>query len=73
MTPIPVIDQIERELNEDVANEQLAGYFCAVLNAGQHLAVLHATMPPDDLRGYRVLRECLNSMLNVELAAHPPF
>ncbi|AWM34189.1 hypothetical protein [Hymenobacter nivis] len=73
MIPIPVIDQIERELNEDVANERLAGYFCAVLNAGQQLAVLHATMPPDDLRGYRVLRECLNSMLAVEMAAHPPF
>ena len=73
MIPIPVIDQIEREINEDVANERLAGCFCAVLNAGQHLAVLHATMPPDDLRGYRVLRECLNSILAVEMAAYPPF
>lgn len=46
MVPIPVIDQIEQELNEDVANERGTAYFNAVLNAGRHLAELHATMPP---------------------------
>ncbi len=71
--PIPVIDQIEQELNEDVANEQLTAYFCAVLNAGQHLAELHATMPPDDLRTYRLLHEGLASMLAVRMEAYPPF
>jgi hypothetical protein len=71
--PIPVIDQIEQEINEDIANERLTAYFNAVLNAGQHLAELYATMPPDDPRGYRVLYECLNSMLAVQLQAYPPF
>lgn len=71
--PIPVIDQIEREINEDVANERLTACFCAVLNAGQHLAELHATMPPDDPRGYRLLLDCLNNMLAVKMEAYPPF
>lgn len=71
--PIPVIDQIEQEINEDVANERLTACFCAVLNAGQHLAELHATMPPDDLAGYRLLHECLSNMLAVKMEAYPPF
>ena len=70
--PIPVIDQIEQEINEDVANERLTAYFCAVLNAGQHLAELHATMPPDDVAGYRLLHTCLNDMLAVNMEAYPP-
>jgi hypothetical protein len=73
MVPIPVIDQIEQELNEDIANERLTAYFNAVLNAGQHLAELHATMRPDDLRGYELLHECLGSMLTVKMEAYPPF
>lgn len=73
MVPIPVIDQIEDELNEDVANERLTAYFGAVLNAGQHVAALYATMPPDDLPGYRLLHECLNNMLTVQMEAYPPF
>jgi hypothetical protein len=72
MVPIPVIDQIEQEINEDIANEQLTAYFCAVLNAGQHLAELHATMPPDDATGYALLHECLNNMLDVRMEAYPP-
>lgn len=71
--PVPVIDQIEQEINEDIANERLTAHFCAVLNAGQHLARLYATMPPTDLRGYRLLRECLDNMLAVRLEAYPPF
>ncbi|GAB2963651.1 hypothetical protein GCM10027048_35930 [Hymenobacter coalescens] len=71
--PIPVIDQIEQEINEDIANERLTAYFNAVLNAGQHFATLYATMPPDDLTGYRVLHECLQNVLNVRLQAYPPF
>lgn len=71
--PIPVIDQIEQEINEDVANERLTAYFSAVLNAGQHLAELHATMPPNDLRGYQLLYDCLNNMLAVKMEAYPPF
>jgi hypothetical protein len=71
--PIPVIDQIEQEINEDVANERLTAYFSAVLNAGQHLAELHATMPPNDLRGYQLLHDCLNNMLAVKMEAYPPF
>jgi len=71
--PIPVIDQIEQEINEDVANERLTAYFCAVLNAGQHLAELHATMPPDHLAGYALLHECLNNMLAVKMEAYQPF
>ena len=73
MVPIPVIDQLEQEINEDVANERLTAYFCAVLNAGQHLAELHATMRPDDAPGYLLLHECLNNMLAVKLEAYPPF
>ena len=73
MVPIPVIDQIEQELNEDIANERLTAYFGAVLNAGQHLAELHATMPPDELPGYGLLHECLGNMLAVKLEAYPPF
>lgn len=71
--PIPVIDQIEREINEDVANERLTARFNAVLNAGQHLAELHATMPPNDVTGYQLLHECLNNMLAVKMEAYPPF
>ncbi|WP_375438122.1 hypothetical protein [uncultured Hymenobacter sp.] len=71
--PIPVVDQIEQEINEDIANERLTAYFNAVLNAGQHLATLHASMPPDDLTGYGLLHECLNNMLAVKLEAYPPF
>ena len=70
--PIPVIDQIEQEINEDVANERLTAYFCAVVNAGQHLSELHATMPPDDVAGYRLLHTCLNDMLAVNMEAYPP-
>jgi hypothetical protein len=73
MVPIPVIDQIEQEINEDVANERLTAYFNAVLNAGRHLAELHATMRPDDLRGYELLHQCLSNMLAVKLEAYPPF
>lgn len=73
MEPIPVIDLIEQEINEDVANERLTAYFGAVLNAGQHLAELYATMPRDDVRGYRLLAECLGQMLAVRMEAYPPF
>jgi hypothetical protein len=73
MVPIPVIDQIEQEINEDVANERLAAYFNAVLNAGQHLAALHATMPPDDVAGYQLLHERLHHMLALKMEAYPPF
>ena len=73
MVPIPVIDQIEQEINEEVANERLTAHFNAVLNAGQHLAALHATMPPDHLAGYVLLHECLNNMLAVKMEAYPPF
>lgn len=73
MVPIPVIDQIEQELNEDVANERLTAYFNAVLNAGQHLAGLYTTMPPNDVAGYQVLHECLNKMLTAKMDAYPPF
>ena len=44
-----------------------------MLNAGQHLAELHATMPPDHLAGYALLHECLNNMLTVKMEAYPPF
>ena len=71
--PIPVIDQIEQEINEDVANERLTAYFNAVLNTGQYLAELHDAMPPDDLAGYRLLHKCLSNMLAVTLEAYPPF
>lgn len=71
--PIPVIDQIEREINEDIANERLTAYFNAVLNAGQHLAELYTTMLPDDLQGYKLLQECLTNMLAVKMEAYPPF
>ncbi len=70
--PIPVIDQLEQEINEDVANERLTAHFCAVLNAGQHLAELYATMPPDEVRGYQLLHECLSNMLAVRMDAYPP-
>ncbi|QJX46629.1 hypothetical protein HMJ29_06625 [Hymenobacter taeanensis] len=73
MVPIPVIEQIEQEINEDVANERLTAYFNAVLNAGQRLAELHATMQPDDATGYELLHECLNNMLAVRMEAYPPF
>lgn len=72
MEPIPVIDLIEREINDDVANERLTAFFCGVLNAGQHLAELHATMPPDELRGYRLLHEGLGNMLAVRVEVYPP-
>ena len=68
-----VIDQIEQELNEDVANERRTAYFNAVLNAGRHLAKLHAIMPPDELRGHGLLHECLGNMLAVKLDAYPSF
>jgi hypothetical protein len=71
--PIPVIEQIEQEINEDIANERLTAYFNAVLNAGQHLAELYSTMQPDDLQGYRLLHQCLSNMLAVQIQAHPPF
>ncbi len=73
LVPIPVIDQIEQEINEDVANERLTAYFNAVLNAGQHLAGLYTTMLPDERRGYELLHECLGNMLAVRMEAYPPF
>ncbi|MBG8554951.1 hypothetical protein [Hymenobacter guriensis] len=73
MVPIPVIDQIEQEINEDVANERLTAYFNAVINAGQHLAELYATMAQDDLQGYKLLHQCLSNMLTVQMEAYPPF
>ena len=73
MVPVPVIDQIEQELNEDIENERITAYFNGVLNAGQHLAELYTTMPPNDLTGYRLLREALGSMLAVQMEAYPPF
>ncbi|QNH61000.1 hypothetical protein [Hymenobacter sediminicola] len=73
MVEIPVIDLIEREINEDINNERLTAYFCGVLNAGQHLATCYATMPRHELTGYRLLREVLGSMLAVKVAAYPPF
>ena len=45
----------------------------AGLNAGQLLAELHATMPPDGVAGYGLLHTCLNDMLAVKMEAYPPF
>ncbi|WP_375438180.1 hypothetical protein [uncultured Hymenobacter sp.] len=60
-------------MNENVANERLTAYFNAVLNAGRHLDESHATMPPNDLRGYQLLHECLSNILAVKMEAYPPF
>ncbi len=64
MVPMPVIDQIEQEINQDVANEALATRFVAVLNTCQQLANLYALMPSDQLAGYRVLHQSLDKLLN---------
>jgi hypothetical protein len=71
--PIPVIEQIEQEINKDIANERLTACFNAVLNAAQHLAELYATMPINDLNGYSIMHKCLADMLAVKLDAYPPF
>lgn len=73
MVPVPISDQIEQELNEDIDIGRLTAYSNAVLNAGQYLADLYATMPPDELAGCRLLDECLNNMLAVKMEAYPPF
>lgn len=70
---IPVIDQIEEELNEDIANATLAGRFNAVLNACGAVATLYATMPADYLAGYRVLYECLRNVLAADVGEYAPF
>ncbi|MDO7854423.1 hypothetical protein [Hymenobacter convexus] len=69
MVPIPVIDQIEQEINQDVANQALADHFVSVLNGCQHLAERYAHMPPDETVGYRVLHQGLNALL--EALPHP--
>jgi hypothetical protein len=71
--PIPVIEQIEQELNEDVVNEAFASRFNAVLNANTALATLYATMPPDELTSYRVLHLCLENILAANVGTYPPF
>ena len=63
MMPIPIIDQIEQEINQDVANKALADHFVAVLNGCQRLAELYAHMLPDVPAGYRVLHQRLNALL----------
>ncbi|UOR06218.1 hypothetical protein MUN82_03780 [Hymenobacter aerilatus] len=73
MVPIPIIEQIEQEINEDIANERLTARFNAVLNAAQQLAVLYAKMPPDDLQGYYLLQQVLNNMLALKMEGYPPF
>ena len=73
MVPVPISDQIEQELNEDIDIGRLTAYSNSVLNAGQYQADLYATMPPDKLVGYRLLHECLNNMLAVKMEAYPPF
>lgn len=73
MIPLSVIDQIEHEINEDIANERLTTYFNALLNACQYSAELYAAIQPNESIGYRLLYQCLNSMLEVQLDAYPPF
>lgn len=71
--PVPIIDQLEQEMNEDIANETLAGRFNAVLNAAAALALHFAVMSPDKLTGYQVLQLCLNNVLAADVGEWPPF
>lgn len=64
MVPVPIIDQIEQEINQDVANEALADHFVSVLNGCQQLAEQYAQMLPDEPAGYRVLHHGLNALLD---------
>lgn len=65
LIPVSLGDQIEQELNEDIANNALAEAFNAVLSTGVALAEVFATMPRDELAGYQLLHHGLNELLGV--------
>lgn len=71
--PVPIINQLEQEMNEDIANEALTARFDAVLKAGVALAQLYAKMPPDYLPGYRALHRGLSKLLAADVGEQPPF
>lgn len=62
LAPIPIADQIEREINEDIANEGLVGRFAAVLDMGMEAARLYANLKTKGAGGYQQLFDLLTVM-----------
>ena len=63
LVPIPVIDQIEQEINQDVANQALSDRCVNVLNECHRLAERYARMVPDEPAEYRLLHQGLQALL----------
>lgn len=65
LKPLSLADQIEGEINEDLANERLVKDFNGVLELGQQAAQLYRILPVDVVSGYQQLRMLLTHMLDV--------
>lgn len=64
MVPETLGDQLESELNEDLAKEAVVLQFNAVLELGQKAAALYAGLGHEDTAGYRQLFDLLTQLQN---------
>lgn len=64
LAPIPIADQIEREINEDIANERLIDRFVAVLDLGLEAAKLYTSLDPKSEGDYYQLFGLLTRILH---------
>ena len=69
LEPISLGDQIEAEINEDLANASIAEQFNTVLEVGCFADTFYKNMPPGHPDPYRVLHRLLKIMLNTGPAA----
>lgn len=65
MIPVPLADQIEDELNEDIQNAQLADTFNRILTLGVGAAQRYEHLAPDVVDDYRLLLRGLQNMLHI--------
>jgi hypothetical protein len=64
-TPVPLADQIEDEINQDIRNARLVEVFNGVLTLGTGAAQLYERLPADSVDEYRTLLGVLTCMLEV--------
>ncbi|SMB92021.1 hypothetical protein SAMN00120144_2512 [Hymenobacter roseosalivarius DSM 11622] len=65
-TALPLADQIEHELNEDINNDHLANLFEAVLHSKVEVRQYYDSMP-QDVSNYQILLQKLKMIQNVKV------
>lgn len=67
LAPLSLADQIEHELNEDLANAQIVERFSGVLILGEDVLKLYQSMDQNQVEPYRKLQALLQWMLEASL------